>query len=112
MTLKYTPQQFHELPLTKRVHWISMAYMQQCTLEGFSKKSMFQLKGYFRKLDSSKLQVIYDYIYDLPEVTVVSLYDIHAASEKYQGQLRLNSGNNEGETVKAYDSLLDLLGKI
>jgi len=104
-----TPQEYHELPIHKKVHTLAMTYMNRCDPQGFTKSGLFKLRNYFAKhVDPVNYQVFYDYLYSLQEPTVVSLYDIYGKSQAWQMQLRMSANKPEG-TIEQYPSLLDCL---
>lgn len=103
-----TPQEFFALDVSKKIHWLAMSYMNRCCAEGFTKKGLFQLRNYFKRIEVSKLQVFYDYISSIEEPTVVSVYDLYAKSEAHQLKLRM-AVDNKAVEVPQYQSLLSCL---
>lgn len=104
-----TPTEYYALPTpAKKAHALALIYMARCG-SGFSKKSLFSLRHYFAK-NHSDLQVLYDFIYAMPENEPVSLYEIYDKARKHQLNLRMNTGKTE--EVDAYPSLLSCLGKL
>jgi hypothetical protein len=104
-----TPIEYHRLPESKKPHVLTLIYMARCCAEGFSMKSLFQLRNYFaNKVAKSDWQVLYDFIYAMPENTVIDMYSIYDKARAHQLQLRLTA-NTPTETVKPYESLLDCL---
>lgn len=109
---RLTPQEFNTLDVSKKIHVLTLAYMAQCTTEGFSKKSLFALKRYFAsKVDPVNYQCFFDYIYSLTEVTPTSLYDLYGKSQAWQLTLRMQSNAPEVE-VAQYPSLLQCLNDL
>lgn len=103
-----TPTEFHALDVTKKIHVLALTYMNRCCTEGFTKKGLFAIKGYLRKIEPSNYQVFYDWLWSLKEVTPTSMYDIYERSRAHQLQLRL-SANTPTEAIKPYESLLSCL---
>lgn len=105
-----TPQAFHELDVTKKIHVLALTYMNRCCIEGFTSKGLFAIKGYLRKIEPSYYQVFYDWLWSLEDVTPCSLYDIYGKSTAHQLNLRLNSGGTVD--VPEYQSLLQCLNEL
>lgn len=106
-----TPMEYHRLPDSKKPHVLTLIYMARCTAEGFSKKSLFQLRNYFaNKVAKSDWQVLYDFIYAMPENTVIDMYSIYDKARAHQLQLRLTA-NTPSTEVAQYPSLLSYINK-
>ena len=107
-----TPQDFHELDDAKKIHVLTLTYMAVCVPGGFSKKSLFPLKHYFKtKVDRVHLQCFFDYLSSLTEPTEVSLYDLYERSTQHQLKLRMTVDDKAVE-VPQYQSLLECLDKL
>jgi hypothetical protein len=111
-TVPLTPIEYHQLPDSKKPHVLALIYMARCCAEGFSIGGLFQLRNYFaNKVDRGDLQILYDFIYAMPENTVIDMYSIYDKARAHQLNLRMAS-NTPKEVIEKYPSLLSFLGDL
>lgn len=110
---RQTPEQFHQLPYSKKLDTVVKLYVTLCTSEDlFIGKRMnpcyFQLRRHFTKESPVVLQCFYDWLYTLDTKVQIDLTTAYQRVEQHKINLRM-SANKPSAPVESYRSLLEHL---
>lgn len=99
------PEEFHSLPWLKKVNTLTGIYGKKCC----TSYSYWPIRKHFEQQEIKDMQVLYDYLYSLPDKTLMTLTEVYNQAEIYRQKLQLEREKAKSATLPQYKSLMDCL---